>query len=123
MRREPPIAACAFGWGQELRLYAHTLIIGNNDYPLRDLTHIRPYYKQVMGVASVRLELRFGRQKITLRGIADVGAAQKISEYLTTHYLGVAQGTPAEAEAGGASRGWSRTREQPSQVTVTPVLA
>ena len=124
MRREPPIAVCAYGWGQELRLYAHTLIIGNKDYPLRDLTHIRPYYQQVMGVASVRLELRFGRQKVTLRGIADVEAAQKIIEYLTTHYLGIAQETPTPPGAEtGVSKGWSRTRERPSQVTVTPVLA
>ena len=125
MRREPPIAVCAYGWGQELRLYAHTLIIGSNDYPLRDLTHIRPVYQQVMGVASVRLELRFGRQKITLRGIADVGTAQKIIEYLTTHYLGVAQATPVtpiEAETSTPQR-WSRTRERPSQVTATPILA
>lgn len=91
MRREPPIAVCTYGWRQELRLYAHALTISGTDYSLRDLTHIRPIYKHIMGIASVRLELCFGRQKITLRGIADVEEARKVVEYLTSHYLGFAQ--------------------------------
>ena len=125
MRREPPIAVCAYGWRQELRLYANALTIGGTDYALRDLTHIRPVYQHVMGIASVRLELCFGRRKLTLRGIADVEEARKVVAYLTSHYLGFAQPVQsaqlAQTYTGlSATKGWSRTRERALQETSAP---
>lgn len=109
MRHEPPIAICAYGWGQEFRLYQNYLAVSGTNYPLSDLTHIHPVYQQVMGIASVRLELRFGKRKVTLRGIAALEEAQKVIEYLTSHYLGFAQPEPSQERA-STSKGWSKNR-------------
>ena len=74
-----------------------------------------------MGVSSVRLELRFGRQKVTLRGIAAVEEAQKIVDYLTSHYLGIAQ--PEQSHTGsGVSKKWSRTIVREVQETMPETL-
>ena len=110
MRHEPPIAVCAYGWGQEFRLYQNYLAVSGTNYPLRDLTHIHPVYQQVMGVSSVRLELRFGKRKVTLRGIAALAEAQKVIEYLTSHYLGFAQVDSSQSST-GTGKGWSKSRE------------
>ncbi len=108
MRREPPIAVCAYGWGQEFQLYANYLTVSGTTYPLSDLTHIHPIYQQVMGISSVRLELHFGEQKITLRGIAALEEAQKAVDYLSRHYLGFVQ--PEQPQSGtGVSNTSSRT--------------
>jgi hypothetical protein len=37
-----------------------------------------------MGIASVRLELRFGKKKVLLRGVVEIAAAQRVVEYLTS---------------------------------------
>lgn len=109
MRHEPPIAVCAYGWGQEFRLYQNYLAVSGTNYPLSDLTHIHPVYQQVLGISSVRLELRFGKRKVTLRGIAALEEAQKVIEYLTSHYLGFAQAEPSQGSA-GTGKGWSKSR-------------
>ncbi|MEO8956295.1 MAG: hypothetical protein ABI465_17220 [Ktedonobacteraceae bacterium] len=119
MRREPPIAVCAYGWGREFQLYANYLTVSGTTYPLSDLTHIHPMYQQVMGISSVRLELRFGKQKVTLRGIAALEEAQKVVDYLTSHYLDFAQ--PDQSQSGsGVDKKWSRTIVREVQETPMP---
>lgn len=112
MRKEPPIAVCRFGWGQEFRLYSDILEVQGKRYVLQDLTHIRPIYQQVMGVDSVRLELRFGKKQVTLRGIAAIDEAQKAIDYLTSQYLEIAQAKANTHTTGvGIFRGWTRERK------------
>lgn len=121
MRKEPPIAVCKFGWGQEFRLYCDILEVQGKSYVLHDLTHIRPIYQQVMGVDSVRLELRFGKKQVTLRGIAAIDEAQKVIDYLTSQYLEIAQAnTNTRTTGAGIFRGW--TRERKTQFKTIPKL-
>lgn len=128
-----PIAVCAFGWGQELRLYNDYLDVQGKRYALRDLTHIRPIYHHVMGVDSVRLELRFGKKQLTLRGIAALDEAQKVIDYLTSQYLGLVQSaanastdaattTHADAGVGSTQRGWSRERKKQFKTIPRPLV-
>ena len=105
MRNEPLIAECAFAWGQVFRLYRNYLDVRGTCYPLADLTHVHPVYQHVLGISSVRLELRFGKKKVILRGIAAMKDAQVVVEYLTSQYLGRT----------GADKAWSRTREAEDQ--------
>ena len=119
MQHEPPIAVCAYGWGQEFQLYTKYLAVSGTTYPLSALTHIHPIYQQILGISSVRLELRFGKKKVTLRGIAALAEAQKVVDYLTKHYLGFAQ--PEEAQNGaGASEKLNRTTVHAMQETPAP---
>jgi len=83
MQNEWAIVVCAFGWGQEFRLYQDHLRVNGNNYALRELTSIRSSYRQVMGIPSARLKLRFGKKKLVLRGIASIEDAQKVVQYLT----------------------------------------
>lgn len=140
MRNTPPIAVCAFGWGQELRLYEHYLDVQGKQYALSDLTHIRPIYHRVMGVDSVRLELRFGKKQVTLRGIAAIDEAQKVIDYLTSQYLGMVQSaanagttivintvsaairTDTEAGAGAMRWNWSRERKKQFKTIPRPLI-
>ena len=114
MRNEPPIAVCAYGWGQEFRLYKQYLIVSGTKYSLSDLTHIRSIYQKLMGISSVRIELRFGKQNVTLRGIAAVDEAQKAIKYLTSLYLGLEQPGLSQSNTGttsiDTSKGWVRQR-------------
>jgi len=110
MQNEPLIAECAFGWGKVFRLYQNYLDVNGTCYPLADLTHVRPIYQHVLGIPSVRLELRFGKKKVILRGIAAMKEAQAVVEYLTSQYLGLP----------GADKGWSRTREAEDQSKTIP---
>ena len=121
MRKEPPIAVCTFGWGQEFRLYSDSLDVQGKRYALKDLTHIRPVYQHVMGVDSVRLELRFGKKQVMLRGIAAIDEAQKVIDYLTSQYLGIAQAS-ANATSTGILRGWTRERKTQFKTIPKPVL-
>ncbi len=127
MRKEPPIAVCKFGWGQEFRLYCDILEVQGKSYVLQDLTHIRPVYQQVMGVDSVRLELRFGKKQVTLRGIAAIDEVQKAIDYLTSQYLETAQAnTNARTTGAGIFRGWTRERKTQFKTipkSVLPVLS
>src|SRR5579863_1478544 len=109
MRKEPPIAECMFGWGQVFRLYSDMLDVQGKRYFLKDLTHIRPIYQHIMGVDSVRLELRFGKKQVTLRGIAAIDEVQKAIDYLTSQYLETAQAnTNARTSGAGIFRGWTK---------------
>ena len=83
MQNERAIVVCAFGWGQKFRLYQDYLCVNGTNYPLRELTSIRPTYRQVIGVPSARLELQFGKRKLVLRGIASVKDAQQVVQYLS----------------------------------------
>jgi hypothetical protein len=119
MQHEPPIAVCAYGWGQEFQLYAKYLAVSGTTYPLSALTHIHPIYQQILGISSVRLELRFGKQKVTLRGIAALAEAQKVVDYLTKHCLSFAQ--PEESQSGtSVSKKLNRTTVRVMQETPVP---
>jgi hypothetical protein len=83
MQSERAIVVCVFGWGQVFRLYQDYLCVKGRNYALRELTSIRPTYRRVMGISSARLELQFGKRKLTFRGIAAVEDAQKVVKYLT----------------------------------------
>ena len=121
MRKEPPIATCRFGWGQEFRLYSDMLDVQGKRYALRDLTHIRPVYSHVMGVDSVRLELRFGKKQVTLRGIAAIDEAQKAIDYLTAQYIEIEQ-EHSHAARSGLLRGWTRERKTQFKTIPKPVV-
>lgn len=82
MQIEQAIVVCAFGWGKEFRLYRETLYVCNKAYRLVRLTQVRLVTQQALGVASARLELRFGRETVNLRGIAAVDDARRAAEYL-----------------------------------------
>src|SRR5437867_2179823 len=91
MRNELLIAECAFGWGQVFRLYQYYLDVNGTRYPLNELTHISHASHCVLGITSARIELRFGKKKVVLRGIAAIEDAQRAVTYLTAHYLGLPQ--------------------------------
>jgi hypothetical protein len=119
MRKEPPIAECTFGWGQVFRLYSDYIDVNGTPYALSDLTHFRPVYQHVMGISSVRLELRFGKRNVTLRGIAAIDDAQKAVDYLNSHYLRL-----GKAESRKHKRvKWNRINEEhvPQHVQQIPV--
>ncbi len=82
MQIEQAIVVCAFGWGKEFRLYRETLYVCNKAYRLARLTQVRLVTQQSLGVPSARLELRFGRETVNLRGIAAVDDARRAAEYL-----------------------------------------
>src|SRR5438105_1588497 len=106
MRNEPPIAECAFGWGQTFRLYQQYIDVNGTHYALSDLTHLRPVYQHILGISSVRLELRFGKKRVILRGIAALEDARKAIDYLTSQYLGFDRLSGLDGHTG-----WSRVRE------------
>jgi hypothetical protein len=113
MRKEPPIAVCAFGWGQVFRLYHGYLDVNGTCYALSDLTHIHPVYQQTLGIPSVRLELRFGKKSVTLRGIAAIEDVQRVVEYMTSIYLGL-HWNDSRLDS-SSSVGWKRTRMEESE--------
>jgi hypothetical protein len=43
---------------------------------------VYPSYQRVLGISSIRLELHFGKKKVTIRGIAAIADAQKAIAYL-----------------------------------------
>src|SRR5947209_7550021 len=59
-----------------------------------------------MSISSILIELRFGKKKVTLRGIAALEDAKKAIDYLTSQYLGFDQSPDT-----GEYTGWSRIRE------------
>src|SRR5205085_10098088 len=107
MRKELPIVECAFGWGKVFRLYQHDLDVNGTRYALTDLTHVYPSYQRVLGISSIRLELHFGKKKVTIRGIAAIADAQKAIAYLK------AQCSDASVsythKGGNVDTGWSKT--------------
>ncbi|HTI14415.1 MAG TPA: hypothetical protein VL461_07580 [Dictyobacter sp.] len=79
---DEPIVECEYGWGRTLRLFQDRLEIQEHTYALRDLLHVQPTYRRVLGVTSARLELRFRKHVVVIRGIADIQMTQKIVAYL-----------------------------------------
>ena len=110
MRKEPPIAVCAFGWGQVFRLYHGYLDVNGTCYALSDLTHIHPVYQHALGIPSVRLELRFGKKRVTLRGIAAIEDARRVIEYMTSLYLGLHWSDANQDNEISTSVGWKKAR-------------
>src|SRR5437867_78092 len=85
MEREQPIVVCGFGWGKVFRLYQNSHEIAGKYYTLTDLTEFRPIYRQALGISSARLELRFGKKKLVLRGIAAIEELQQVIAYLSSY--------------------------------------
>ncbi|HLH61505.1 MAG TPA: hypothetical protein VKV20_07450 [Ktedonobacteraceae bacterium] len=86
MAQDSPLVACAFGWGQTFRLYRNRLEVDGASYDLKDLIHINLAHHRILGISSARLELRFARKRLILRGIAAVNEARKAADYLKTWY-------------------------------------
>src|SRR5262249_32702524 len=112
MRSESPIATCTYGWGRVFRLYNDYLEANGARHALNDLTHVRQFYRNVMGIASARLELYFGERKLVLAGIPEIEDAQKTAAYLTmrldafhiTQQEELAQAVTEEVEIPGGKR-------------------
>lgn len=86
-----PIVKCTYGWGRVLALYQDYLDLNGTSYALTELVYIRPFYRQMLGIPSVRVELYFRKKKIIVRGIAAVDEAHKVVEYLTRQVSGTGQ--------------------------------
>ncbi|HLZ56386.1 MAG TPA: hypothetical protein VKR06_05510 [Ktedonosporobacter sp.] len=89
-----PIIECMYGWGQVVRLYQDHLEVNGTFYRLDEFISVRPVYRRVFGVSSVRLELRFKRKAFILRGIAAVERAEKIVQYLNDRRASQQDDTP-----------------------------
>ncbi len=119
IRKETPLAECSYAWGQVFRLYHDRLEANGIVYPLSELAHVRPLYQRVMGIDSVRLELRFGKKRLILRGIAALDDAKRTIDYLNANYLGLRESQPG----GDIKPRWNRSGEQnalPAQATKEP---
>src|SRR5579859_6532984 len=92
--QDKPMIECMYGWGQTLRLYQDHLEVNGTFYQLDELVSARPLYRRVFGVSSARLELRFRRKALVLRGIAPLESAGTITQYLHDHYT-LSQNDPA----------------------------
>src|SRR5437660_9558241 len=99
MYKQPPLVACPFCWGKKFELYQHHLDINGTYYALDTLTHIRPIYQHFMGISSVRLELSFGKKKITLRGIPATEDTRKVIAQLASLQTRNVVVTPVESTA------------------------
>lgn len=86
---EVPLVEFKYGWGQVVRLYREHLDVNGTYYVLSDLMYIRPVYRHTLGIASVRLELRFRQDIVVLRGIVMVEAAREMMRYLEHRHVGV----------------------------------
>lgn len=115
IRKETPLAECSYGWGQVFQLYHDRLVANGVSYPLSKLAHVRPVYQRHMGIDSVRLELRFGRKRLILRGIAALDDAKRAIDYLNSHYLGLPGNQPGENNPPG----WQRDDEQSISLLTT----
>jgi hypothetical protein len=82
-----PLVECVYGWGRELRLYPDYLDLDGMLYALSELVHVHATYHRIIGIPSVRLELRFKRVKRVIRGIAAVEDAYRMVVYLNSHYV------------------------------------
>ena len=109
IRKETPLAECSYGWGQVFRLYHDRLEANGVAYPLSRLAHVRPVYQRLIGIDSVRLELRFGRKRLILRGIAALDDAKRAIDYLNSQYLGLPANQPGENKQPGWQRDGAET--------------
>lgn len=108
MRKEKPVVECAYGWGQVFRLYHDRLEVNGIRYPLNKLAHVRTVYQRVLGIDSMRLELRFGKKRLLLRGIADMDQGKRAVNYLNACYLGL-HSSQVDADVQGH---WQASSEQ-----------
>ena len=80
-----PLVTCSYGWKRTCVLYSDRIDVDGTIYALDDLVHVRAIYRTVLNIPSVRLELRFRKEDVTLRGIAVVEDAKSIVSYLDTY--------------------------------------
>ncbi len=80
-----PLVTCSYGWKRTCVLYNDRIDVDGTIYALDELVHVRAIYRTVMNIPSVRLELRFRKVDVTLRGIAAIEDAKSIIAYLETY--------------------------------------
>ncbi len=80
-----PLVTCRYGWKRSCVLYNNRIDVDGTIYALDDLVQVRAFYRTVMNIPSVRLELRFRKIDVILRGIAAVEDAKRIVSYLETY--------------------------------------
>lgn len=120
IRKETPLAECTYGWGQVFRLYHDRLEVSGVSYPLSKLAHVRPVYQRVMGIDSVRLELRFGKKRLILRGIAALEDAKHAIDYLNSRYLGLLGSQPYWNTSNEESTHLEAEMQPASECEITP---
>lgn len=120
MSNEQALLNCTFGWGKTCRLYLDSIEIAGKSYNLNDLTAIHPSYRNVFGVPSARLELSFGMQRLTLRGIPDPNVARLMVSHLQTHCSESntvhthSRFSQARNLARAQARAWQRSNKMPA---------
>ncbi len=82
---DKPLVTCCYGWKRTCVLYNDRIDVDGTMYALDELVQVRTMYRTVMNVPSVRLELRFRKEDVILRGIAAIEDAKSIVEYLETY--------------------------------------
>lgn len=113
-----PLVVCMYGWGRTLRLYLKHLDLDGTCYALSDLLQVSCIYQQFMGIASARLELAFGQQKVSVRGIAAVNDARRIAAYLTQW---LDQPQPMDDRVEGREVGAGGENARHGQVAALPI--
>ncbi len=115
--QQKPLVTCSYGWKRTFVLYQDHLDVDGTIYSLDNLVHVRSIYRTVINIPSVRLELRFRKKDVVLRGIAAIDDAKKVIEYLDTYCSDTKRVT--------SHLHWSRTRQdeaspvQPLPTSVT----
>ncbi len=102
-----PLVTCSYGWKRTFALYQDRIDVDGTPYALDDLIHVRSVCRTVLNIPSVRLELRFRKKDVVLRGIAAIEDAKRVIEYLDTYC--------ADAKRITARLRWSRTRRDALQ--------
>ncbi len=111
-----PLVTCSYGWKRTCVLYSNRIDVDGTIYALDDLVHVRAIYRAVLNIPSVRLELRFRKEDVILRGIAAVENAKSIVSYLDTYCNDTTHVT--------SRLRWSRDRQesQPIRTSVPTTL-
>ncbi len=109
-----PLVICSYGWKRTCTLYHDRIDVDGTTYALDDLVHVRSIYRAVMNIPSVRLELRFRKQDVILRGIAAIEDAKNIVAYLDTYCDDTTRAT--------SRLRWSNTRQVPQPVRTSTIL-
>jgi len=102
-----PLVTCSYGWKRTFALYQERIDVDGTSYALDDLIHVRSVCRTVLNIPSVRLELRFRKKDVVLRGIAAIEDAKRVIEYLDTYC--------ADAKRITSRLRWSRTRQDTLQ--------
>jgi hypothetical protein len=79
---ETLVVECKYGWGQTLHLYTERIDLNGISYSLHDLIHFWPAYRRIMHFSTLRLELQFRHELISVRGITNVEAGLQVTLYL-----------------------------------------